>query len=90
MAETVPTGPYFGYNYSQLLKEQQSFITRRQSISRLIGSTVNGNSFQRESASAELRALNSQIADLQDAMHYLRPDLVMDAPSRSAAIRFSD
>jgi hypothetical protein len=90
MAEIVPTGPYFGFTYAQLLTELTNMIARRQRISGLIGSSINGNSFQREGAQAELRTLDQQVAQLQDAMAYLRSDLHQASPSRSTVISFRD
>lgn len=85
--ETVPAGPYFGFNLFQLQTELRSLIERRQRISGLIGSSITGESFQREGSGAELRTLDQQVQQLQEAMAYLDPS-VGPAPSNHTVISF--
>lgn len=88
MTDTVPAGPYFGYRFDQLQSELANLIARRQRISGMIGSSITGNSFQREGSAAELRTLNQQVQQLQEAMAYLRPDLYQIPGSNRNVIAF--
>lgn len=89
-AETVPTGPFYGYTLAQLDAAKASLVARRQQVSSLIGSSINGDSFQREGSITELKTLDQQVADLQDA-YYLIQFSGCDIRGRnSVAIRFRE
>jgi hypothetical protein len=88
MPEIVPAGPYFGFTLAQLETELASLIARRQAISAQIGASINGNSFQREGTGAELRSLDQQVRDLQDALAFLDPSKYEPAGSNRAVITF--
>jgi hypothetical protein len=86
--QTVPVGPYLGFTFAQLQAELSSLIAQRQSISSLIGASVNGQSFNRESSESQLRALSQRTEELHQALYLLRPDKYPYAPTNRAAIRF--
>jgi hypothetical protein len=89
MAEKVPAGPYYGFTYLQLETELGNLIARRQRVSSLVGMSINGHSINREGSASELRTLDKQVQDLQEAMHMLRPDLnPYGAPSNKTVIDF--
>lgn len=88
MSAIVPAGPYFGFTLAQLETELANLIARRQAISSQIGASINGNSFQREGSAAELRTLDQQVRDLQDALAYLDPENYEPATSNRAVITF--
>lgn len=80
----VPSGPYFGFTYPELSAELTRYkgeVTR--SRTRLSGASVNGSSYQ--FGQREGGSLEEWSADLQAALHYLRPDLYQPAPSNRAA-----
>lgn len=88
-ADSVPTGPYYGYTYDQLVTERAALVARRQRVSSLIGSSINGDSFQREGSQTELKTLDQQIADLQDAFVLIQyASSCPSFPTNSVAIRF--
>lgn len=87
-AETVPTGPFYGYTLEQLEAAKASLIARRQRVSSLIGSSINGDSFQREGSQTELKTLDQQIADLQDAFYLIQFSGCEIRGLSSVAIRF--
>lgn len=86
MLDLVPSGPYFGFSYAELLAELARYKSEvTTSGTRLVGATVNGQNFQfgnREGSLAEWSA------DLQAAMYSLRPDLHEPPPSDRSAVRF--
>lgn len=80
----VPSGTYFGFTYPELAAELARYkgeVTRART--RIVGASVNGSSYQ--FGAREGGTLEEWSADLQAAMHYLRPDLHCPAPSNRAA-----
>ena len=73
MLQTVPAGPYFGFGYAELTAELARYKAEvRSSGTRLVGASVNGQSYQFAGREGSLREWS---AELQTALNYLRPDL---------------
>lgn len=89
MAEIVPAGPYFGFTYDELVTELGSLVAQRKQTSALIASYLNNGSFQREGSETQLRRISASLQQVQEALHYMRPDLYAAAPAMSARVTFS-
>jgi hypothetical protein len=89
-AQTVPTGPYWGFTLTELETEQARLIADRKALSvRLQGSSVNGQSFQFAVIEQQRAELDRRQLDLQAAFYYLDPGRYpLQAPTDSAAVAF--
>lgn len=70
----VPTGPYLGFTLAQLETELTSYQAQRRALnSALAAASVNGQSFQFATLTAQKAALAETGADLEIAFAYLDP-----------------
>lgn len=86
-AQTVPTGPYWGFTLDELETEATKLIAERKAInSRLLGSSVNGQSFQFASLEQQRVELDRRMMDLQAAFYYLDPSRFPSQPPTNAGV----
>lgn len=70
----VPTGPYLGFTLVQLETELTSYQAQRRALSSaLAAASINGQSFQFQTLTAQKAALAETGADLELAFAYLDP-----------------
>lgn len=71
MSQTVPTGPYLGFTLTELETELTRYKAEvKTSGTRLVGASVNGQSFQFGNREG---SLDEWSANLQSALNYLNP-----------------
>lgn len=85
----VPTGPYLGYTLAQLETELTSYQAQRRALSTALqAASVDGQSFQFQTLTAQKAALAETGADLEIAFAYLDPGRfpVQPGTNTSAAV----
>lgn len=87
-AQTVPTGPYFGFTLAELETELTRYKAARQvSGSRLTGSSINGQSYTFGPRGDW--SLDEWQNAIQAAFYYLDPGRYpLQAPTNSAVVAF--
>ena len=86
-APTVPTGPYWGFTLVELETEQANLKAQVQALNAsLVGSSVNGQSFQFSDPAAQRRELIARQQDLQAAMFYLDPGRYPAIPPTNSSV----
>jgi len=86
--EVVPAGPYFGFTRAEMLTELARYKAARANPgSRLVQSTVNGQSYTFSSNADWLSYMNDWQLNIQAAMAYIDPgQFPFSAPTNSAII----
>lgn len=89
-SQTVPTGPYWGFTLDELETEQAKLIAERKALNnRLLGSSVNGQSFQFAALDQQRNELDRRMLDLQAAFYYLDPGrFPLQAPTNAGVVAF--
>lgn len=87
--QTVPTGPYFGFTLAELNLELLRYkAARKTSFTRLVGSSVNGNSYSFGDRTDG--SLDEWQAALQAALNYISPGQYFSPPTDRSAARINN